>query len=428
MENAEQSNTSSARWQLGEWLIDPATGDLSGPTGTSRLEPKLLDLLRMLVDADGAMVAHERLLAELWPGMIVGDDTLARSISRLRRALGDEARAPRYIETLSKRGYRLIASVQHIEPATDSALTSESPSVSVTQSAARQPVFVALAGLALLCVGLIALAFGLAPRPSDSAVDQGSAETALLARADDHYAQYQFQDNEAALLLYERVLTLRPDHPPALAGLANALVQKAMRWPNGADPSSEFHRLSDALASGHLSTPANARLVSRARNLAQRALDQSPDSVLALRAYGLAASAQSDFDAALDVYRKALALDPDAWGVLINLADVLEITGKPDQALPYFEQAYGAMERAYSRESARVRPWDAALGVLIAQRYQQRGQLTEAEAWYRRVLRIAPLDANATRALATLMRQQGDTLAAEQLCDTLAARSAARCE
>ena len=123
----------------------------------------------------------------------------------------------------------------------------------------------------------------------------------------------QFPDNEAALLLYERVLQLRPDHPPALAGLANALVQKAMRWPQGGEAGTEFTRLRDALAAGHLQSEPGRRLLDRARGLAEEAIRVDPGSTIALRAYGLAASAQEDFDAALDAYRRALDIDPEAW-------------------------------------------------------------------------------------------------------------------
>ncbi|MCB1627442.1 MAG: tetratricopeptide repeat protein, partial [Xanthomonadales bacterium] len=239
--------------------------------------------------------------------------------------------------------------------------------------------------------------------------------------------QYHYADNEAALQLYERVLVLRPSHPPALAGLANALVQKAMRWPEGGSGEREFRQLGEALKAGHLREPANARLLARAKGLALQALEQDPDSTIALRAFGLAASAQGDFDAALAAYRHALTVDPDAWGVLINLADVLEITGHPEQALPVFEAAFAAMERAYAREPARIRGWDAALGVLIGDRHWQRGDGLQAEAWYRRVLRIAPLHPAATRALAGVLQVQGDTAGAAQLCAGLDSTESADC-
>jgi hypothetical protein len=51
------------------------------------------------------------LLSAVWPGVVVGDEALSQAVTKLRKALGDDVRAPTYIETISKRGYRLIAPV-----------------------------------------------------------------------------------------------------------------------------------------------------------------------------------------------------------------------------------------------------------------------------------------------------------------------------
>ncbi|MEZ5443317.1 MAG: winged helix-turn-helix domain-containing protein [Lysobacterales bacterium] len=412
----------AAVWQLGSWQVDASTGEIRGEAGTARLEPKLLDLLRLLIEADGAVVSQAQLLQQLWPGVIVGEDTVARAVSRLRRALGDSARDAQYIETLPKRGYRLISPVRLIEATSSvdgsAAVQPDAPSAPVVPGITRRPGVWSAVGLGVV----LAIVIGLAIYGGDPVTESGptgGAESELLARADDHYGQYHYADNEAALQLYERVLVLRPSHPPALAGLANALVQKAMRWPDGGSGEREFRQLGEALKAGHLREPANARLLARAKGLALQALEQDPDSTIALRAFGLAASAQGDFDAALAAYRHALTVDPDAWGVLINLADVLEITGHPEQALPVFEAAFAAMERAYAREPARIRGWDAALGVLIGDRYRQRGELAKAEHWYRTVLRTTPHHGQATTALAELLRGQGDDDQADALCEAL---------
>jgi TolB-like protein/DNA-binding winged helix-turn-helix (wHTH) protein len=64
-----------------------------------------------LADRSGAVVTREELLSAVWPGVVVGDEALTQSIIKLRRALGDNPRSPAFIETISKRGYRLIAQV-----------------------------------------------------------------------------------------------------------------------------------------------------------------------------------------------------------------------------------------------------------------------------------------------------------------------------
>ena len=60
------------------------------------------------------MIGREELLSAVWPGVVVGDDALTQAIIKLRKALGDDAQEPRYIETIPKRGYRLIAPVQAV--------------------------------------------------------------------------------------------------------------------------------------------------------------------------------------------------------------------------------------------------------------------------------------------------------------------------
>lgn len=102
--------------------------------------------------------------------------------------------------------------------------------------------------------------------------------------------------------------------------------------------------------------------------------------------------------------------------------DVLGILGRNDEALPWFERAYEAMTRTYERNPAQVRPWHTELGVLIAGRHRDHGDLSAAEAWYRNVLVLSPLHAEATHGLAAVLRSGGDDAAARRLCEELVQR------
>ena len=97
--------------QVGEWSADRTTNELGRGGETVRIEPKAMEVLMALAARAGQVVSREELLAAVWPGVVVGDEALTQSIIKLRRALGDNPRAPSYIETISKRGYRLIAAV-----------------------------------------------------------------------------------------------------------------------------------------------------------------------------------------------------------------------------------------------------------------------------------------------------------------------------
>lgn len=289
----------------------------------------------------------------------------------------------------------------------------------------RTPRFAALA------IGLVALAAALAwwtgaggpPQADAGAVPAPVDAVQLLARADDFYFQFSRADNEAALELYQRVLGLDPDNPAAVAGLANALTQRAIRWPTPPGPGAvEYTRLGDALAAGHLAREPAASQLRRARQLAEAAVLRAPASAAAYKALGLVASAQGELEQGLAAHRRAVELDPAAWGAMINLADVLEQLGRDDEALPWFERAYAAMDADYARNPAQVQRWQEALGVLVAERLRARADLAGAERWYRRVLAIAPLHAGATRGLAAVLAQGGDADAAARLCAELAQR------
>jgi DNA-binding winged helix-turn-helix (wHTH) protein/tetratricopeptide (TPR) repeat protein len=81
------------------------------------LTPKLLDLLFYFLDRPGRLIPKEELLDGVWPGANVTDNAMAQAISDLREALGDEAASPTFIRTIARRGYRFIADVEVVQPA-----------------------------------------------------------------------------------------------------------------------------------------------------------------------------------------------------------------------------------------------------------------------------------------------------------------------
>ena len=89
--------------------VEPSLNSVTGPAGTTRLEPKVMQVLVCLVAHAGEVVAKEHVMRTVWADTFVTDDVLTRSISELRRVFGDDAKDPRFIETIPKSGYRLIA-------------------------------------------------------------------------------------------------------------------------------------------------------------------------------------------------------------------------------------------------------------------------------------------------------------------------------
>ena len=145
-----------------------------------RVKPRLMDVLLRLAAADGAPVPRQVLLDEVWPRRAVNDEVLSRAIADLRIALGDDAREARFIETLPKVGYRLVAPVAPTVARTVVSTVSPvvAPTVApvaaspagVAPSAAKRPRRIVVAwsaAIAFLLLLGIGLAWQFRPPPSE---------------------------------------------------------------------------------------------------------------------------------------------------------------------------------------------------------------------------------------------------------------------
>lgn len=409
--------------QVGEWRALGASGELIGPNGVQRLEPKVMELLFVLASRPNEVFTREELHLRLWPETVVGDDSLARLVFKLRKAFGDdESKTPRFLETLPKRGYRLnLSQPPSSEGSNAVPELVEAPARSDRHSRGRRGKLilttVAFAGLAVLAwqSGYFAAA------PAKPVAAAPSGAEVIVDRANDFYFRYSREDNEAAIALFERLVGSHPDYAPAYAGLANALVQRVMRWPEE-PPGTVYRSLRVALAAGHLRQPAARRTLERAEALALQAVALAPGDAASHKALGFVRSGREDFAAALASYQKAVDLDPNAWGAMINIADLLEIQGREEEGLINFEAAFAAMTRVYDEETTRVQPWYAETATAIGERHLTKGRLGEAETWFRRALEFTPLQPEATRGLARVLIAAGDKKGAEALCQELEAR------
>ena len=83
--------------------------------GVVQVEPKIMQVLVCLARSPGEVVSKDALIEAVWPRTSATDDVLARAISELRKAFGDDSKSPRVIETIRKGGYRLLAPVSPID-------------------------------------------------------------------------------------------------------------------------------------------------------------------------------------------------------------------------------------------------------------------------------------------------------------------------
>jgi len=113
-------------FRAGPWTVDPAGLTLSHGDATVHLRPKVMELLTTFAAHQGEVLAKRKLLDLVWPDVTVGDSSLTVAVRELREALGDSADAPSYIETIARRGYRLIAPIAVLAPESRSRSTSPS--------------------------------------------------------------------------------------------------------------------------------------------------------------------------------------------------------------------------------------------------------------------------------------------------------------
>ncbi len=102
----------AAAFRLGSWRVEPARNLIRAASDIRHLEPQVMDLLVLLASTGGRVVSKTEIIDAVWEGRFISEASLTRTMADLRRALDDEARTPRYIETIPKRGYRLVAEVE----------------------------------------------------------------------------------------------------------------------------------------------------------------------------------------------------------------------------------------------------------------------------------------------------------------------------
>jgi DNA-binding winged helix-turn-helix (wHTH) protein/Tol biopolymer transport system component len=144
-------------YRFAEFTVDGEQKVLLRNGSPLPVAPKVFDTLLILIDKSGRIVAKEELMRRLWPDSFVEESNLTFNIQQLRKALGDNARQPRFIETVARRGYRFIADVNGTSalPVTpEPAMTSAN---AVLALPARKKFSLSMAVPIVLAIGAIAV-------------------------------------------------------------------------------------------------------------------------------------------------------------------------------------------------------------------------------------------------------------------------------
>jgi TolB-like protein/DNA-binding winged helix-turn-helix (wHTH) protein/Tfp pilus assembly protein PilF len=147
--------TDANLYRFGEFVLDPASAELRSNGTFARLQPQPLEILLTLLNHPGEVVTREQFRTLLWAEdtYVEFDDGLNHAVRRLRNALNDTAKVPRFIETLPRRGYRFIAPVEIESPVTSARVLDAQPAV--RRSALRRGLIVTAAAIVLAVVALI---------------------------------------------------------------------------------------------------------------------------------------------------------------------------------------------------------------------------------------------------------------------------------
>ena len=113
--------------RIGDWRVNPDSGEISRQGHAARLEARTMRLLLCLAEHPGKVVSIDELLDQVWPGVIVTQDSVYQAVASLRRLLGDDPKQPIYIATVPRLGYRMVATVGPLSEVLTSDLPASEP-------------------------------------------------------------------------------------------------------------------------------------------------------------------------------------------------------------------------------------------------------------------------------------------------------------
>ena len=352
-----------------------------------------MQVLVLLAAHAGQVVAKERLIRTVWPDAFVTDDVLTRAISELRRVFGDDAKEPRFIQTIPKSGYRLIAAVSPVAVPSSSVpivtpaemvlppppalphRTRTGSALAFTQSWRGRLI----AGvLALALVALVTRVWQRTGRPGLYVARNSPAVSELLHKGTFYRSRWSEAEIRKAIDYYNRAIGLDPNAIDAYNGLASAWtilsdlhVSPRDAMPHARAAAEQVLRRDEASAAPHISLGviklqydwdfagadrefaramelepdnidgrvfrgwlrmAEGRLPAAQADM-QRAVDKDPSSWLNLWSLGLSFYFAGEYDAAIEQYRRAIASEPQSYWVHLSLGWAYERQGRVADAI-----------------------------------------------------------------------------------------------
>src|SRR5215831_14993914 len=329
--------TRSEVFHFDEFTLDVRERRLLRGTEAVRLSPKTYDVLVALVQQRGCLVSKDEVLKRLGPESFVEEGSLNVHVSALRKALGEDATRPTYIETVARSGYRFIAAVR-CDPSGEKSS---------------------------------------APSPMSRPVELYE----LVGRGRSHLLSGSFFELPAAVDAFRSAIEIDPTYAPAHAGLARArCVQAAFRVVPHQEAFTEAKASAlRALAMDSASADAQVALGTvlflsewdwtAAERSLRRALEINPDHTEALLQYGSLQEALGRLDDGLRCKQQALARDPQSPGVLVQIA------------ISYWHQRKYDDTLVWARRALEVDPKHVLACQFINKVYLKSGDVNRFAAW-----------------------------------------------
>jgi DNA-binding winged helix-turn-helix (wHTH) protein/Tfp pilus assembly protein PilF len=388
----------------GEWMVAPSRNLLVRGDEQMRVEPRVMDVLVYLADRADQVVSKEDLFEHVWGDRYVTDDVLTVTIYALRKALRDDARRPRYIETVSRRGYRWIARTESVSPIRPPIHTEQlMPSEGRWPRRYIWPISVTIVAIAVLAGGVLWSV-------------TGALRSRHVASAEAHEAylkgryfldQRSLRGWQQALEQFERAVRLDHRDPAAHAGLADTysamsdfgVASPAEMRPRAMSEAQRALALDAQSAEGHEALGRAQFLfdwdfAAAERSLA-RAVALDPDYMPAHQAMAWLKSARGQHVEAAMAAQRALQLDPVNTARYTELAWVLALSGRHEKALQEVERALQLNPRSF--ETLLMKGWV----------YELTGQSDAAFAAYHDALRIGGVPEESLLRIETVYRAEG---------------------
>jgi DNA-binding winged helix-turn-helix (wHTH) protein/tetratricopeptide (TPR) repeat protein len=345
------------------WSLRRDTGELHRGDVRLRLQAQPLQVLEALLERPGEMVTREQLIARLWPRGVVDFDTALNSaVRRLRIALGDHADAPRYIETIPKRGYRFIGRVECDTTEPDDAqvgatrvASGDTPHHGNQRAGrlGRRGIVAAAAGVGLVAVLVLAGAWLRPAWRADgaiavAAVAEAQSAVSAQARALEQEGRFLLQrrgpgDVAEARERFEAALAIEPRYARAWSGIASAhwIDTVELRAPPEEGLAATRHAAESALRIDRTVAEAHVRLANWAWRTGRHELGEAhlrqamtvgPTDALVLSVAASEAAERGAFAEAIAVQRRVVEAEPLSKVARHNLASFMLIAGHHEEA------------------------------------------------------------------------------------------------